>query len=129
LPRYFFHLATDAGYSIDEEGLQFEDLDAAYLDACRAVLDMSLHMLRLQQDPNQHRFDIADDDGAILLDIPFSEIMRSSTPAALPVKTADLHDTLRDGIARNKSLRDELAGQIASACEALGETRRLLSRS
>ena len=77
MPRYFFHLATDAGYSIDQEGLNFEDLDAAYLDACRAVLDMSLQMLRAQQDPNRHRFDIADDAGAVLLDIPFSEVLRS----------------------------------------------------
>ncbi len=76
MPRYFFHLATEVSYSVDEDGLYFEDLDAAYLDACRAAMDMSVQMLRAQQDPGRCRFDVADDAGAILLDIPFLEVMR-----------------------------------------------------
>ncbi len=129
MPRYFFHLATDAGYSIDEEGLNFEDLDAAYLDACRAVLDMSLHMLRSQQDPNRHRFDIADDAGAVLLDIPFSEVMRSRSSTSVGREKVDLHAKLEVGLTRVRTLRNEVARQITAANETLAKTKLLLSRS
>lgn len=129
MPRYFFHLATDAGYSIDEEGLDFQDLDAAYLDASRAVLDMSVHMLRLQQDPNRHRFDIVDDAGVILIDLPFSEVMRARSLKIVALHANDVHTTLKARIARSKALRMELAGQISAACETLEQTQRLLSRS
>ena len=124
LPRYFFHLASDVGYAIDEDGLEFCDLDAAYLDACRAVRDMSVQILSMQQDPIRYRFDIADAAGTILLDIPFPEVLRTQPSKPPRFNPADL----RAQIARSRALRLELAGQIARASETLGETQRLLSR-
>ena len=41
MPRYFFHLRTAAGLEDDELGLEFPGLEAAYLDACRAIPEMA----------------------------------------------------------------------------------------
>ena len=54
MPRFFFHLEGANGVEADEIGVEFESLEAAYLDAYHAVLDISHDMLRERKDPTAH---------------------------------------------------------------------------
>lgn len=81
MPQFYFHLASPDGVSPDEVGSSFPDIEAAYLGACEAALEMSVDMLRRRHDPSRHRFEITNGDGEALFDIPFAEVLR---PAARP---------------------------------------------
>src|SRR5215207_6775463 len=76
MPRYFFHLSAPGGYSPDDLGVEFAGIEAAYLGAYQAALDMSIEMLRDRVDPTRHSFEISDRAGHVLFELPFSEVMR-----------------------------------------------------
>ncbi|GJE41499.1 DUF6894 family protein [Methylobacterium soli] len=76
--RYYFHLRTPDGLQWDEEGVPFACLDAAYLDACRAIPGMTVELKRAGTRPRQvlrYAFEIADAEGQFLMEVPFSAVL------------------------------------------------------
>jgi hypothetical protein len=72
MPRYFFHVRDGASLERDADGADFPDLDTARKAAVRrAYAIWSAH----PPDPehNGQVFEIADDSGATVLEVPFSE--------------------------------------------------------
>ncbi|WP_409567152.1 DUF6894 family protein [Methylobacterium sp. E-016] len=75
MPYFYCHLRGPSGYERDEIGLEFADLDAAYLEVCRAILDMAAELARSGHDPMPYAFEITDADGLLLMDVPFREML------------------------------------------------------
>ena len=76
MPRYYFHLLSPEEDSVDDVGNVFPNAEAAYLGAYEAALDISFEMLRARQDPSRHHFDVRADDGKLLFDLPFADVLR-----------------------------------------------------
>lgn len=68
----------------DEDGIEFVDVDAAYLDAFKAATDMWCEALREQRNPYYDYFQIRDQAGAVVLELPFAEILESTKHSREP---------------------------------------------
>lgn len=128
MPRYFFDLVGPQERQIDDVGLTFNDLDAAYIDAHRAIDDISLEMLRDRIDYRQYRFDIRDDGGRLLMEALFDERLRNAAhrPSAA---SNDLAVRVKANLARNRSLRSEVAGRLDEARAGVDRLRATLERA
>jgi hypothetical protein len=84
MPLYFFHLSTPGAYSHDDLGIEYADVETAYLGAYQAALDIGLELLRERTDPSRHVFEIMDQDGQMLFELPFSEVLHPLNAARPP---------------------------------------------
>jgi hypothetical protein len=78
--RYYFHLRIGETVSPDEIGLEFANLETAYLEAFRAAREMWTELLAERSNPLIRAFEIADEDGQILLTLPFREVLDVCKP-------------------------------------------------
>ena len=88
MPHFYFHLRTPAGWERDQDGLDFIGLEAAYLDACRTIPDMAADLVRRKHDPLPYGFEIADEAGQLLMEVPFSEVLASGHKPRQPIRPA-----------------------------------------
>jgi hypothetical protein len=126
MPRFFFHLRSPGKYSKDDVGSDFLDVEHAYLDAHQCALEMSFEMLRDHQDPHHFQFDITDEEGGLLLDLPFSEVLR---PGARHMRHNSILAELRKNIQRAKVLQSEIRGEFARTQVALQTARETIKKS
>lgn len=76
VPRFYFHLHNDVDVS-DEGGEELPDLEAARAHAMRlARFEVSEGALRYGRIVLSHRIDIADETGAVLATVRFSDAVR-----------------------------------------------------
>ncbi len=127
MTRFYFHMHSDRGVSRDTYGIEFADLDAAYLDAFRAATDLWRELLRARKDPRTYRFEIADASGRTLLELPFAEILQQSHKAK-PAPISRIIESAHGTRELNAGLADAIASQIRTAREHLAESRELLRR-
>jgi hypothetical protein len=78
MPRYFFNLYNDLT-SIDEEGTELPDLSAAEARGRSNARIMAAESVKEGHLTLHHRIEIADEDGAVLKIIPFSEVVAIQT--------------------------------------------------
>jgi hypothetical protein len=126
MPRFFFHLVSPGNYSVDEVGGEFCDVETAYLDAWQAALEMSFEMLKSRTDPSRHQFEIVDEEGRFLLEIPFSDVVR---PAGRPLHNDGLHTQLRQHLRRNRDLRADLQAEFCKTRQVLETAHATLERA
>lgn len=84
MPRFFFHLRTDCGRERDWSGLYYPDLDQAYLEACRSIPELAAEFITAGRDPMEFRFEIANAEGVVVMEVPFRELLRPAAPAPRP---------------------------------------------
>ena len=129
MPHFFFNLAgKDGFYSADEDGLAFRDVEEAYPDLHRAILDMSFDMLRTRRDPSSFRFEVTDHAGVVVLDVSFLEVLRPGGMPRDPL-SEQCHADIRREMRRSKALKADLSQQIATAYLTIEKTKLLLSRA
>ena len=114
MPHFFFDLSTPDDFEPDSVGVTFPSLEAAYLSANQAAVDMSIELLRERKDPSGYRFDVRDQDGRTVMEIPFSEVLNFGRNAR-PRETARLHDRLQAALDRSRRLRGELTEALTQA--------------
>ena len=117
MPRFFFDLHTPEGLESDKLGLLFDTLDDAYLNANQAALEITIDLLSERRDVSRYRFEIRDESGAVMTDIPFTEVLNIGRPSK-PCGVAEVHDRLRASLARSRKLRKDLADALAKARES-----------
>ena len=105
--------------------MSFPGVEAAYLDACRAAFEMSVDMLRERQDPGRHRFEVRDEHAALVLEIPFAEVLQPHQPA---VSLHRLHHQLEATVVRSRRLRAEVSAELNRARCALEAAQETLRR-
>jgi hypothetical protein len=114
MPRFFFNHTSHDDVSVDESGTEFSSLEAAYLDTCNAILDISFEKLRERLDPTDDIFEIVSERGDLLLTIPFSEVLRPRQPKDCPEpRTEQLTATSAHLTKRHRALKAEFNEEIA----------------
>ena len=128
MPRYFFDLASPGAVERDELGIEFDDLDMAYLDAWRAVAEISAEMSGEGRDPSRLRFDVRDACRRPLLDIPFGEMTK---PCRLrpPPPSAAVLAAVAIQRARSDELKAQLRVVVAEAEATLDVSRETVRQS
>lgn len=118
MPLFFFHLRTPRGLDRDDAGTTFPGLDEAYLDVCRAIPDMVGDLLRDGHDPLRCTFEIADDRGRLVMDVPFAErlVKTAARPPRGPNRAPNRAAALAPGLGGTAD--DLLARAAAAAAEA-----------
>jgi hypothetical protein len=130
MPRFFFNHTSCQGVSVDDTGTDFPSLEAAYLDTCNAILDISYDKLRERCDPTDDIFEIVSEHGDLLVTIPFSEVLRPHQPEDHPgSRTVQLTSTSARLTKRHRTLRaqinEELARTEAMFCSIRSNLTRL----
>jgi hypothetical protein len=135
MPRYRFNFRDAEALIVDEIGTEFENLDLAYLDAFRAAQDIWHERLKARRDPRSCAFEIADDDGNLLMVLPFLEVLESCQSNSCRGDRAapSRHRTaFADALAnthRMQRLTRELSRQIRTNQTAIRRARALVERS
>lgn len=78
MPLFYFHLLVGKERYPDDLGVEFDSVEAAYLDAFRAAQEMWSELLKDGKDPTTHGFEISDADGKVLLTLPFKEVLEAT---------------------------------------------------
>ena len=124
MARYFFHLLFPDGASKDDIGTELPNAEAAYLEACETALDLSFEMLRNRSDPSRHAFEVADESGRIIFEIPFAEVTR---PAARNQPFFEIHAKIEHNHGRAKRAMAELKQNFSRTQSLLKSTKELLT--
>ena len=75
MPTFFFNLCSPDSVDRDEEGVEFADIEAAYLEAFQTASEMWVEAIRRRRDPSHQRFEITDRCGRLLMTVPFTEVI------------------------------------------------------
>jgi hypothetical protein len=126
MPRFFFHLKSPGNYSEDGVGDEFADVETAYLEAHHSALEISFEMLRDRRDPHGFQFDIVDEQGSLMLDLPFSEVLK---PGPRPVRPSPILAEIRKSVERAKELQSEIRHEFARTRVALETARATIKKS
>jgi hypothetical protein len=85
--RYYFHLKVGRERYPDDLGIEFSNLETAYLDAFQAARDMWMELLNNREDPTTRSFEISvANDGRLLLTLPFKEVLEAARKPIPPLK-------------------------------------------
>lgn len=125
--RYFFDLVGPGEREVDDVGLRFSDLDAAYMDAHRAIDEISREMLRNRTDFRLYRFEIRDERGRLLMETPFDERLRGAVVRP-PHEPNDLAARVQATLERNRRLRSEVAGGLDETRAVVAELHATVQR-
>lgn len=87
MPLFRFHLRTLTGTELDETGLEFPNLEAAYLEACRSIPSMITDFVQAGLNPLAYVFEITDAAGQVLIEVPFTERLRDGQPPSRPKRS------------------------------------------
>jgi hypothetical protein len=85
--RFYLNLRCgDLTVAPDEEGAEFASIEEAYLESFKGAQELWPEMLRNRQDPRQYIYEITDGCGAMLMELPFAEVVeccRRVRPASM----------------------------------------------
>lgn len=116
MPQFFFNYTSGGATSIDDVGAEFSSLDAAYLDTCKSALAIAFEKLCARQDPANDSFDIIDAEKNLLMQVPFSEVLRPAAVTSSPAvrqKTILAFENCRRQVARSARLKNEIRAELA----------------
>lgn len=118
LPLFHIHLRKPDGLEEDELGIEFPDLERAYLETYRAIPETVIDLMRQGVGSRGHAFVIADASGVILMEVPLDEPLRTRRPGEPSERRS-----------RAKRLSGEIAAEIARARETARQSREILARA
>jgi hypothetical protein len=127
MPRFHFHFRTAKQLETDPDGLEFPDLETAYLEAFRAAVEIWAEMLQRREDPRDLSVDIHDGGGRLLLTLPFSEVL-AATKSERPKRGMPSVRLLREQMQRTQQLKAALLLEIANAQRVIKTSKELLGR-
>lgn len=85
--RYFIHIITDNERLVDPDGGEFFDLVSARTEAVQSARDLMAEELRCGRTvPFGWRAQVADEDGRVMLTLPFARLVFSEDLAAEVLK-------------------------------------------
>lgn len=125
MQRYFFDF-RQAGVRVpDTEGLEFRDVEEAYLEAFRAAQEMWSELLKERRDPRRCSFEVRNAAGEILFLFPFQEVVDCCTDRrAIALRRTFEELTHTSNYA--KRVGDEFVEEVRTLRRALQDSRALL---
>jgi hypothetical protein len=127
MPLFFFDFTSNGIVIPDDVGVSFLSLEEAYLETCRAALDICFENFRSQDDPHRNSFDILDEERRPLMHVPFSEVLRLR-PILRPAGSNQVMESCRRQMARSRTLCAEVGSELQKAQSALVTMRINLAR-
>jgi uncharacterized protein DUF6894 len=128
MPQYFFHLRSTAATQRDEFGSEFSDIEAAYLDTCQAISGIAADLSRACCNPEPYVFDITDEAGQVLMEVPFTEMLNRGQTPLKPERPASQWKPLPE-VERCQRLAGEIAEQTETLRETIQQSHALVARS
>ena len=125
---FYFHLRTPEKQERDDIGLELAGIEAAYLEACRTVPEMSADLVRQEKNPVRYAFEITDRAGKLLMEVPFTEVLDRGRKPIAPFSTQHFRRAAAE-MARTAQLISSIDAERAALRATLTETRRLLALS
>ncbi|MGA7809864.1 MAG: hypothetical protein WCB02_35225 [Bradyrhizobium sp.] len=115
---------------MDEIGVEFSSVEAAYLNGYDAMLEIAFEKLRLRQDPAEDAFEIMDGEGHMLMHVPVSEVLRPRRPTGTPAVYLgrQIIAACEQQLARSQTLRAELRAEFKKTRSALETVQANLAR-
>jgi len=113
------------------ESVPFESVEAAYLDVCAAIPDAAADLLRERINPFHCVFLISDESGALLMEVPLSELLPRTSEAARQAERPlanGLVQRVRAEGERLRLLRVESRRQLDRAASAKRNSLLLMER-
>lgn len=77
MPRFFFHIRDSESFEVDPEGVEFDSIESAVVDAKAAAREMMADMLRAGERVDGQRFEIADEHGKVIEIVPFRSVLNT----------------------------------------------------
>jgi hypothetical protein len=75
MPLFYFDVRSRCGLEPDDTGLEFSSAEIAYLEACKAIPELTAELVSAGASPQSYAFEVTDEAGRLLWRIPFSEIL------------------------------------------------------
>jgi hypothetical protein len=129
VPRFHFNLREGGKLLPDDEGAEYETLEAAYLEAFAGAHEMWITKLRQRANPLRCAFEITDHAGKLLVTLPFEEVLESFAGAPARLRPGRTFSSALATVAHAQRLRQEMSGAIRAVQQNLETTRRLLAGS
>ena len=126
MPRFFFHLISPGVYDVDDTGCEFPSVEAAYLEAHSAAVEMIGEMLSDRRDPNRFQFEIFDEENRFMVELPFSDILR---PQALGGGHLKIQQELQCQLRRSRRLHAEIRAELEKSRLVIESSRETLARA
>lgn len=126
MPLFFFHLRSPAGCDEDEIGVELDGIESAYLEAYRTVPALSAEMALAGAIPHRHTFEIVDQSGNLLMEVPFSEVLDRGRGPTAPALTASFRRAVTT-MQRTAELIISIREERTALRATLAETKRLLA--
>ena len=128
MQRYYFDF-RQAGVRVpDTEGVEFHDVEQAYLEAFRAAQDMWSELLKQRRDPRRCSFEVRNAAGEILFLFPFQEVMDCCTDQRA-ISLRRTFEELSHTSNYAKRVGDEFAEEVRSLRQSLQHSRALLTEN
>lgn len=105
MPLFFFDLTGPDRMRPDALGLSCASLEAAYLEVLETLQTDALDILARGQNPFAFTYLIRNADGQILMEVPFTDLLRGRAAAGRPRPDAIVR--ARDPVARSRMLRED----------------------
>jgi len=131
--RFYLNLRRgETAVAPDDDGAEFASIEEAYLESFRGAQELWPELLRNRHDPRQYAFEITDRDGAVLMELPFAEIVEccrrvGSASVSAPPKPTGAGLTKRafleaseNAYNLNKRLAD-LSAQLRAATQSVSD--------
>ena len=126
MPLFFFHLRGGPdGLSLDRDGLDLLDVEAAYLEAHQTALDMAQEWLRKGRSPRGYAFEVANGAGEVVFEVPFAEALDRQA-GRRPVNLTRAIRTAKEQGERMMRLSAEVAREVEAVQENLRQSQMLL---
>lgn len=127
---FFFHFIDDEARDDDRVGIEYASVEAAYLATVAGVRGMLRDLAVDRRDALLCAFEVADEDGAVLFRVDFSEVLSGGMQQSFrsPGVAVRLSQSLSETHRRAEAARNGLHASLVEVRESLGESARLLSR-
>lgn len=76
MPKYYFHIRANGVLEEDLEGGEFPSLDEAYMEALESAREMIAEKVLSNEVIDGQIFEIVDEDGVLLRQVPFKSAIR-----------------------------------------------------
>lgn len=125
MTRFFFDFRQSGHLVPDSEGIEFANVEQAYLEAHKAAQDMWSELLKLRHDPRRCLFEVRNAAGDILFIFPFQEVVDSCTDRSISPLQRTFED-LRETQNYARRVKDELGQHVRDSHHVLRQSRNLL---
>ncbi|TWF47801.1 DUF6894 family protein [Neorhizobium alkalisoli] len=76
MPKYYFHIRDGQNLTLDPEGAEFENLEAARTEAINSARELLSHRILRGDVVDGQAFELTGEDGAVADVVRFKDVMR-----------------------------------------------------